>query len=81
MSFRDFRYHDKAEANLVLIFDEGRATIDAFKREVERVKREWVPPEVEVPQLYVPFAGFHLVFTVAEEDDSILVLAAVEPQS
>lgn len=80
MPFRDFRYHPDTKANLKVLLRQGSETFDALKGEIEKVKREWDPPAVAEPQKIVPFAGFLLGFTPLESDESVLLLATVDPQ-
>ena len=80
MAFRGFRYHPDAEDGLLALLERGEATFSELKRRIRRVQSEWEPQDDDDPQLVVPFEDFFLIFTVAEEDPSILILAAVEPQ-
>jgi hypothetical protein len=81
MAFRGFRYHADAEEGLKALLARGEEAFAGLKRRIQRVQREWEPDEDDDgPILVVPFEEFFLVFTVAEEDASVLVLAAVEPQ-
>jgi hypothetical protein len=80
MAFRGFRYHPDAEEGLEALLARGDATFAELKRRIQRVQVEWEPDDDDGPLLVVPFEGFFLIFTAAEEDASILVLAAVEPQ-
>lgn len=80
MAFRAFRYHPDAEGGLEALLARGDATFAALKRRIQLVQSEWEPQDDDGPQFVVPFEDFFLIFTVAEEDSSILVLAAVEPQ-
>jgi hypothetical protein len=80
MAFRGFRYHRDAEEGLLALLERGDATFSELKRRIRRVQSEWEPEDDDDPQLVVPFEDFFLIFTVADEDPSILILAAVEPQ-
>jgi hypothetical protein len=53
--------------------------LDRLRREIRRVQAEWEPEE-DSPRYIVPFEGYFLVSTVAREDESVLVLAAAEPE-
>jgi hypothetical protein len=77
MAFREFRYDEAAEDELVLLFEEG-AKADLL-RKIRTVMRDWEPEEDDYCHV-VPFRDRFLVFTVAKGDESILVLAAVAPQ-
>lgn len=80
MAFRGFRYHPDTEEGLLALLERGDATFSELKGRIRRVQSEWEPEEDDDLQLVVPFEDFFLIFTVAEEDPSILILAAVEPR-
>jgi len=80
MAFRAFGYHPDAEVSLEVLLARGDATFAELKRQIKMIWDGWEPQEGDEPQLVVLFEDFYLVFTVAAEDPSILVLAAVEPQ-
>jgi hypothetical protein len=80
MAFRGFKYDPDADEGLEALFARGDATFTALKRRIEQVQNEWEPQDDDGPLLIVSFEDFFLIFTIAEEDHSILVLAAVEPQ-
>jgi hypothetical protein len=80
MAFRSFRYHPDAGVGLAKLLARGDETFSELKRRIRVVQDEWEPPDETDLQLLVPFEDFFLVFTVAEKDKSILILAAVEPQ-
>lgn len=80
MAFRSFRYHPDAGKGLAELLARGDETFAELKRRIRAVQDEWEPQDDTDLQLLVPFEGFFLVFTIAEKDKSILILAAVEPQ-
>jgi hypothetical protein len=80
MAFLSFRYHPDAGEGLAKLLARGDKTFAELKRRIRAVQDEWEPQDDADLQLLVPFEDFFLVFTVAEKDRSILVLAAVEPQ-
>jgi hypothetical protein len=80
MALRGFRYHPAADKGLEALLARGDATFTELKQRIQRVQNEWEPQDDDVPELIVPFEDFFLIFTIAAEDSSILVLAAVEPQ-
>jgi hypothetical protein len=77
--FRNFGYPSEAEAGLEALYARGHTTFEALHRRIQQVQTEW-EPQNEQDELVVPFEGFFLIFTVAQEDSSVLILAAVEPQ-
>lgn len=79
MALRDFRYHPDADKGLETLLARGDATFTALKRRIQQVQNEWEPQDDDDPLLIVPFEDFLLIFTIAPEDSSILLLAAVEP--
>ncbi len=80
MALRAFRYHPDADNGLETLLARGDATFTELKRRIQQVQNEWEPQDDnDDPLLIVPFEDFLLIFTVAPEDSSILVLAAVEP--
>jgi hypothetical protein len=79
MALRAFRYHPDADKGLETLLARGDATFTELKRRIQQVQNEWEPQDDDDPLLIVPFEDFLLIFTIAPEDSSILVLAAVEP--
>lgn len=53
---------------------------EQLKKVIRAVQDAWEPEDKDNAQFVVPFHDFFLIFTVAQEDESLLVLAAVEPQ-
>lgn len=80
MAFREFRFHPEAEKHLVTLFTRGPATFVELKRQIRVVMDEWEPQDLDHPQFVLSFEGFYLMFTVSAEDESILILAGLEPQ-
>jgi hypothetical protein len=80
MALRAFVYDPDAEKGLKTLLARGEATLTELKRRIQRVQNEWEPQDDDDPELIVPFEDFFLIFTIAAEDSSVLVLAAVEPQ-
>lgn len=80
MSFRRFSYHPDAEEGLATLVARGDETVTVLKDAIRIVQKTWEPQDDDEPQLIVPLADFFLIFTVAKEDSSMLVLAGVEPQ-
>ena len=74
MAFSSFRYHPDAEKGFLALFQRRG---EELKQRICAVQAEWGPDEDEAV-FVVPFHGSYLIFTVAQEDKSILVLAAVE---
>jgi hypothetical protein len=79
MALQSFRYHPDADQGLETLLARGDATFTELKRRIQQVQNEWEPQDDDDPLLIVPFEDFLLIFTIAPEDSSILVLAAVEP--
>lgn len=80
MAFRSFRYHPDAEEGLEALFGRGKTTFEDLKHLIQQVQNDWEPQGEDIPQHLVPFEDFFLIFTVAQDDSSVLVLAAVERQ-
>ncbi len=80
MPFGAFRYHPDAEDGLEELLARGGVAFAELKQRIQRVQNEWEPADGDGSQLVVPFDDYFLVFTVAGEDTSVLVLAAVEPK-
>ena len=80
MAFSGFRYHPDAEAGLIELMDRGKDTFEELKRQIRLVQDTWEPEDEANPVFVLPFEDFFLAFTVAQEDKSVLVLAAVRPQ-
>ena len=80
MAFRSFRYDANAEDGLKRLLARGDDTFEELKHRIRAVQEDWQPrDDEEEPQFMVAFEGSFLVFTTSEEDDSVLVLAAVHP--
>lgn len=80
MAFRSFRYHPDADEGLEALFERGRTTFADLMRLIQTVQNEWQPQEEAASEHIVDFEDFFLIFTVADDDRSVLVLAAVERQ-
>jgi len=80
MAFRQFRYHRDAERGLAALLARGEDTFEELKRQIRMVQATWEPEDDDEPEFVVAFQDFFLFFTVAKDDPSVLILAAVEPQ-
>lgn len=80
MAFSRFRYHPDAEEGLAALFERGAVVFAELKRRIALVQRQWEPEDNDDSEFVVPFEDVFLIFTVAEEDSSTLILAGIEPQ-